>query len=87
MNDSVMIRAPRFKCAHNKFVLDPTLAHVECGICGEKLNPMWVIEQYANREHRAWMRIFELDKIAEKAVKKDRCKCEKCGEMTRIVKV
>jgi len=35
------------KCKHTKFIVDESLNEVECGICGEKLNPIWVISQMA----------------------------------------
>ena len=89
MNESVFKRVPAFStktCAHNKFLVDEKLAYIECGICGEKLNPMWVIGQLCNREARANRAVEALAKVVEEAEKKNSCKCEKCGQMTRIVK-
>lgn len=71
-------------CQHNEILVDDELAYVECGLCGEKLNPIWVLKKMCNREHRAIDRIERLNDLAEKAIKKNRCKCEKCGKMTRI---
>lgn len=82
--ERTMIRVVDFKCKHNKFLVDEKLAYVECAICGEKLNPIWALGQMCNEEHRVITRIEFLNKLSEKAYKKTRCKCEKCGEMTRI---
>jgi len=78
----------RFKtnCQHNKFQVDSRHSTVECGLCGEKLNPMWVIEQFCNKEHRLFMQLDFLRKLAKKAEIKNRCKCEHCEKMTRIQK-
>jgi len=84
VSESVLVRHQSFKCRHNRYIVDPRLSVVECGICGEKLNPMWVLEQLCGRENRAADRLEFLNKQAEKAINKNRCKCEKCGEMTRI---
>ncbi|MCP4364465.1 MAG: hypothetical protein GY800_04130 [Planctomycetes bacterium] len=73
-------------CQHNKFIVDRELDRVKCGLCGEYLSPIWVLEQMCSREERANMRIVQLNKIAEKAQAKNRCKCESCGKMTRIQK-
>jgi len=74
------------KCKHTKFIVDESLNEVECGICGEKLNPIWVISQMANKEHRALIRLDEINKIADKALAKTKCKCQHCHKMTDIVK-
>ncbi len=79
-----MTNAFRHRCTHSKFILYESLNTIECGICGEKLNPIWVLSQYCNRESRFNMEIERLKKVADKADKKNRCKCEKCGEMTII---
>lgn len=86
MTENVLKKVHGFKCQHNKWLVDDKLAYVECGICGEKLNPMWVIGQMCYRETRANMRIAELDRTAELAANKNRCKCQHCGKMTKIQK-
>lgn len=84
-DDTVLTRA-RFNrvCMHNRFILDTSLDAVTCGICGEKLNPMWVLENLAIRESRYEIRIRKLQKTEEKTAAKLRCKCEHCGKMTKI---
>ncbi len=73
-------------CQHNKFIIDESLDRVKCGICGDYLSPMWVIKYYAKAENRFFHQIHNLQKIVEKAEKKNRCKCEHCSKMTRIQK-
>jgi hypothetical protein len=84
----LILKINRFstRCRHNKYIVDPRLNVVECGICGDQLNPMWVLEQLCNQEQRAYQRLQSLNEQADKAEAKNRCKCEKCGEMTRIQK-
>lgn len=72
------------ECRHNRFHIDETLNFVKCGLCGEHLNPIWVIAQLANRESRARRTVSELEHLAKKTEQKLRCKCEHCGNMTRI---
>lgn len=76
------------RCIHTKFKVDETLEHVECGLCGKQLNPMWVLIQFGNTESRYFHRINMLKDQAEKAKAKakNRCKCEHCGKMTKIQK-
>lgn len=74
------------RCSHSKFKLDTSLDRVYCGICGEGLNPMWVIKQFASTEHRLFERLRYLEREAEKAENKNKYKCERCGKMTAIQK-
>jgi hypothetical protein len=57
---------------------------VECGHCGTRLEPMWVLSQMAKRESRYRRTVErcheELSRLAERS--KTRCEC--CGEMTSI---
>jgi len=39
-------------CTHRNFLVDERSAVVECGQCGEKLNPMWVLQQLARDDAR-----------------------------------
>lgn len=84
MTDRVLKTHRNYKCRHNKFLIDDQLAYVECGICGEQLNPMWVLGELCGTETRFYHRLECLQKAAKKAEAKNRCKCEKCGQMTRI---
>jgi len=84
--ESVLLKIRNWKCRHNKFLIDPQLGYVECGICGEKLNPMWVLEQLCSEEARYYKHLEALTELAKKAEKKNRCKCEHCKKMTKIQK-
>jgi len=55
-------------------------------MCGESLNPIWVLSKFSQAENRMHMRIAELGKDAKKAESKNRCKCEHCGKLTKIQK-
>lgn len=83
MND-IITRKVDFNCQHNKYIVDERLEYVECALCGEKLNPMWVMSQLCLLEARYNMRLKHLGKLCEKAGKKNHCKCEHCGKMTKI---
>lgn len=57
---------------------------VECGFCGTRLNPMFVLMRLA-REETQWQRTRKAyqDEMARLNDRK-RTKCESCGAMTRI---
>lgn len=68
------------------YIVDEALATVECGQCGEKLSPTWVLQKLANNEsHHARIRDdyqAEMKRLKERS----RTKCDHCGKMTRISK-
>lgn len=72
------------RCQHNKFIVDTELGYVRCGICDEHLNPMWVIKQYGNEEHRLFKQLERLQSLVKELEKKTRCKCDHCGKMTTM---
>ena len=74
------------KCRHNKFIVDETMGDVICGICEERLNPIWCLVQISKTESRMWSNLIDLEKLVYKTRDKLRCKCQKCGEMTRIIR-
>ena len=84
MNEIILKSVRNYECMHNKFEIDEQLDYIACGICGEHLNPMWVLRQLANKEARFNNQINELLKKAKKAEAKNRCKCEHCKKMTKI---
>ncbi len=73
-------------CRHNKWYVDETLAEITCGICEQKLNPIWCLVQQAKTERRLKWRFDELQTLVKKSEDKLRCKCQKCGKMTRIIR-
>ncbi|MCK5614644.1 hypothetical protein KAR91_72940 [Candidatus Pacearchaeota archaeon] len=86
MPEAVIEYKDRWKteCRHGKFIVDETRSAVECGRCGEDLNPIWALSELARNDSYIRNRIDMMNKVLVKAEKKNRCKCEKCGEMTRI---
>ena len=74
------------KCFHKKFVVDESLAEVECADCGEKLNPMWVLRELCKKES-IWRRAARRYSDEMKRLKeRSRTKCYSCGAMTPISK-
>jgi hypothetical protein len=43
--------ARKKKCDHFHITVDPDLAHVQCGDCGEKLNPIGILARFADKEN------------------------------------
>lgn len=74
------------KCWHDKgpFLVDLTLATVECASCKEKLNPMWVLDHLARKEtHWHAMRARYAQEMARLAARSS-TKCQHCKKLTRI---
>lgn len=73
------------RCRHNHgYIVDGKLAEVTCAGCKEKLNPIWVLEQLMNKEHR----FHELHERYQDEMKRlgtrSKTKCQHCQKMTRI---
>lgn len=71
-------------CAHNKFIVDDKKLEVECGECGERLNPMWVLTQLASRDMRMHEAARRYKDEMKRLDERSRTKCDHCGKMTRI---
>ncbi|ROO28231.1 hypothetical protein [Salinisphaera orenii] len=71
-------------CQHKRLRVDEQLATVECRDCGEKLNPVHVIARMAKEESLWRRRLDALRAVRQKLEKRQRCKCDHCGRMTRI---
>lgn len=57
---------------------------VECGLCGTRLDPMFVLRRLANEETQ-WERTRQNYKEEMKRLnERSRTKCDHCGKMTRI---
>lgn len=74
----------RTGCHHGAFEVDDRAAEVTCGLCGEKLNPIWVLHRIATDDRV--LRDSWLTMRAEMALLRERkrCKCEHCGKMTPV---
>lgn len=81
-----LLRFGSLRCVHSKFIVDPKLDTVECGICGEKLNPIWVLEQFCHEESRVRRTIEHLEQEAKFIENRVRTRCDHCKKMTRIKK-
>lgn len=72
------------KCQHKHMTVDEDLNEVACDDCGAKLNPVAVLLRFAGEESR-WAREGErLRELHKKLDARIRCKCQHCGQMTRI---
>jgi hypothetical protein len=73
-------------CSHFMvhYIIDEKLAEVECGGCGAKLNPMWVLGQLANMDRRYEEGQKRYQEEMKRLDERERTKCQNCGKMTRI---
>ncbi len=71
-------------CSHNDMRLDERLALVECGQCGERLDPMNVLVRLAHEESRLESRRAGLDAKLAEFEKKSKTKCRHCGKFTEL---
>jgi hypothetical protein len=76
----------RTKCLHypGHFIVDGSLAEVTCGDCGEKLNPMWVLQQLATRDRNFAEAHTRYHEQMKRLSERTSTKCRHCGKMTRI---
>lgn len=73
-------------CQHCHLLLDHATNAVYCADCGEKLDPMWVLSRIADKHNSLYFSYRDLYAKAQRAAKMNRCKCEHCGKMTKIIK-
>lgn len=67
-----------------QYLIRPGETEVECGSCGTKLDPMWVLKVLAGEESE-WLRVRSLYQDEMKRLnERKRTKCDHCGKMTRI---
>jgi hypothetical protein len=73
-------------CGHLyvRYIVDDALAEVECGQCGAKLNPMWVLIRLANEDRRYEESQKRHQEEMKRLSERERTKCFNCGKMTRI---
>lgn len=75
------------KCRHQRALLDPNLAYLECADCHEHLNPMEFIKTLATMERVAEYRQEEVAKAAKALEARSVCICTHCGRRTEIRRV
>lgn len=73
-----------YQCQHGNFLVDEKKAEVECGLCHEKLSPMWVLIRIANDDWRLREHWSLIKAEIELMKPKLRTKCKHCGQMTPI---
>ncbi|MDH0342126.1 hypothetical protein [Chromobacterium haemolyticum] len=72
------------QCRHLNVRVNEDLAEVTCRDCEAKLNPIWVLSRMAKEETKWAFRRSEFIKTREALAQRSRCKCQHCGQMTRI---
>lgn len=66
------------------YIVDTKLAEVECGKCGAKLNPMFVLQQIAAEDQRMATARDRYQEEQKRLAERTRTKCDHCHKMTRI---
>jgi hypothetical protein len=74
------------ECSHLfvQYIVDETLAEVECGKCHAKLNPIWVLGRLAREDRRYKDAAARYQEEMKRLSARSRTKCMNCGQMTRI---
>ena len=74
------------ECGHlmATYIVNEAEAEVECGRCGTRLNPMWVLRQLATTDRRHAEARAAYQDEQRRLAERSRTKCEHCKQMTRI---
>lgn len=72
------------KCRHRHMTVDEELNTVQCDDCGAQLNPVAVLMRFATEESSWTQQANSLRELHKKLDARVRCKCQHCGQMTRI---
>lgn len=81
-----MITRTPGECHHRgvTYYFDEAENEITCGACKARLNPVWVIAEMAKHESRWCAHREAYLRALEKYEQRKRCKCEHCGQFTRI---
>lgn len=81
-----LIRYVHGSCNHSTctYIVDEKLAEVQCGDCGAKLEPVWVLRQLCEKEARWNERRREFLELQEETKGRTRTRCQHCDQMTAI---
>lgn len=71
-------------CQHFRTVIDYRLDQVKCADCGERLNPMWVLQRLANEDRILRDRWATLKAEVHLMRERKRFKCRACGHTNPI---
>lgn len=74
------------ECSHDYAIVDEELNEITCLHCNKKLNPIKYLAKLADKEGAFYRKHVELREAHAKLLDKTRCKCQNCGQMTRIDK-
>jgi ribosomal protein S27E len=72
------------KCKHRQIEVDRELQEVTCATCGERLNPIAILERMAGEETMWHYQRQRLREAQAKLDKKIRTKCRHCGKLTDV---
>lgn len=82
----MLVPPPLGKCQHfnASFEVDVDAGECTCSKCGEKVSPIFVLQQLMHHESR-WNRTREAyQEEMRRLEERSRTKCDHCGKMTRI---
>jgi hypothetical protein len=76
----------RTACQHygGPYLVNDTYTEVTCGQCKQKINPMWVLQQLAQKETRWHETRRQYQEEMKRLSERSKTKCEHCKQMTRI---
>lgn len=72
------------KCFHGQFQIDSSLDYVTCGLCQERLNPMYVLKRLAMQDSKFRENNEKYNEEMKRLKERSKTKCEHCGQMTGI---
>lgn len=74
------------ECSHlgATYLIRDGEAEVECGRCGTRLDPMWVLGKIATDDRRYEESQKRYQEEQKRLAERKRTKCDHCGKMTRI---
>ena len=72
------------QCRHLNISVHEDRAEVVCRDCKIELNPIWVLTRMAKEETKWSLRRTEFIAARTALAMRQRCKCQHCGQMTRI---
>lgn len=81
-----LIRHTPGGCNHANvtYIVDEKLAEVQCGECGAKLEPIWVLRQLCEKEAKWNRNRDEYLALKAEVAARTRTRCQHCDQMTAI---
>jgi hypothetical protein len=72
------------KCQHNHMTIDDQLWNLKCDDCGASLNPFEALKRLSYEAEKWEQEQKRAVEVRAEIDKRVRCKCQHCGQMTRI---